>query len=168
MTIACGICINTRNEDERRMIAILQNRILIAGCVAWLLSQIAKTIVHLIINKRLVWERLLGDGGMPSSHSATVTAVAVTSGLQCGWDSPIFAVATILALIVMHDAMGVRQETGKQAKVINSMVELINSMDRGELTLEETLKEFVGHTRRQVVVGALFGGAIALVFNAMK
>ena len=54
MTIACGICINTRNEDERRMIAILQNRILIAGCVAWLLSQIAKTIVHLIINKRLV------------------------------------------------------------------------------------------------------------------
>ena len=168
MTIACEICINTRNEDERRMIAILQNRILIAGCVAWLLSQIAKTIVHLIINKRLVWERLLGDGGMPSSHSATVTAVAVTSGLQCGWDSPIFAVATILALIVMHDAMGVRQETGKQAKVINSMVELINSMDRGELTLEETLKEFVGHTRRQVVVGALFGGAIALAFNAMK
>ena len=150
------------------MIAILQNRILIAGCVAWLLSQIAKTIVHLIINKRLVWERLLGDGGMPSSHSATVTAVAVTSGLQCGWDSPIFAVATILALIVMHDAMGVRQETGKQAKVINSMVELINSMDRGELTLEETLKEFVGHTRRQVVVGALFGGVIALAFNAMQ
>ena len=79
------------------MIAILQNRILIAGCVAWLLSQIAKTIVHLIINKRLVWERLLGDGGMPSSHSATVTGVAVTAGLQCGWDSPIFAVATILA-----------------------------------------------------------------------
>lgn len=146
---------------------ILQNRILIAGCVAWLLSQIAKLVIHLIIHKRLVWERLLGDGGMPSSHSATVTAVAVTSGLRCGWDSPIFAVAAVLALIVMHDAMGVRQETGKQARVINDMVELINSMGRGELTLEETLKEFVGHTRRQVVVGAVFGGAVALVANTI-
>ena len=132
---------------------ILQNRILIAGCVAWLLSQIIKGIIHLIIHKRLVWERLLGDGGMPSSHSATVTAVAVMTGLRCGWDSPVFAIAVILALIVMHDAMGVRQETGKQAKVINSMVELFNSMGRGELTPEETLKEFVGHTRGQVLVG---------------
>ena len=146
---------------------ILQNRILIVGCAAWLLSQIIKTILYLIIHTRLVWERLLGDGGMPSSHSATVTAVAVTTGLQCGWDSPVFAVAAVLALIVMHDAMGVRQETGKQARVINSMVELINSMGRGELTLEETLKEFVGHTRRQVIVGALLGGVIALVANAM-
>ena len=146
---------------------ILQNRILIAGCVAWLLSQIAKLVIHLIIHKRLVWERLLGDGGMPSSHSATVTAVAVTAGLRCGWDSPIFAVAAVLALIVMHDAMGVRQETGKQARVINDMVELIKSMGRGELTLEETLKEFVGHTRRQVVVGAVFGGVVALVANTI-
>ena len=146
---------------------ILQNRILIAGCVAWLLSQIAKLVIHLIIHKRLVWERLLGDGGMPSSHSATVTAVAVTAGLRCGWDSPIFAVAAVLAMIVMHDAMGVRQETGKQARVINDMVELINSMGRGELTLEETLKEFVGHTRRQVVVGAVFGGVVALVANTI-
>ena len=146
---------------------IFQNRILIVGCVAWLISQIVKMVIYLIINKRLVWERLLGDGGMPSSHSATVTAVAVTTGLRCGWDSPIFAVAAMLALIVMHDAMGVRQETGKQARVINNMVELINSMGRGELTLEETLKEFVGHNRRQVVVGALLGGAVALAANAM-
>jgi acid phosphatase family membrane protein YuiD len=144
------------------------NPILLTGAVAWLLSQVSKAIIYLIINKRFQWDRLFGDGGMPSSHSATVTSVAVITGLRCGLDSPIFAIAAILALIVMHDAMGVRQETGKQAKVINSMVELINSMDRGELTLEETLKEFVGHTRRQVVVGALFGGAIALAFNAMK
>ena len=106
-------------------------------------------------------------GGMPSSHSATVTAVAVMTGLRCGWDSPIFAIAAILALIVMHDAMGVRQETGKQAKVINSMVEIINSFGRGELTPEETLKEFVGHTRRQVVVGAVLGGVIASVMNGI-
>lgn len=146
---------------------ILQNRILIAGCVAWLISQIIKGVIHLIIHKRFVWERLLGDGGMPSSHSATVTAVAVMTGLRCGWDSPVFAIAVILALIVMHDAMGVRQETGKQAKVINSMVELFNSMGRGELTPEETLKEFVGHTRGQVLVGAALGAVIALAINGL-
>ena len=145
------------------MLELLNNRILIAGAVAWLLSQITKTIIHLILNKRLVWERLLGDGGMPSSHSATVTAVSCTTGLLCGWDSPLFAVSAVLALIVMHDAKGVRQETGKQARVINSMVDLLNSMGRGELTPEETLKEFVGHTRRQVYVGALFGIAVALI-----
>ena len=141
------------------------NPILIVGAVAWLFSQVSKAIIYLIINKRFQLERLVGDGGMPSSHSATVTAVAVMTGLRCGWDSPIFAVAAILALIVMHDAMGVRQETGKQAKVINSMVELINSIGRGELTPEETLKEFVVHTRRQVVVGAVLGSVIALVME---
>lgn len=143
------------------------NPILFTGAVAWLLSQVSKAIIYLIINKRFQWDRLFGDGGMPSSHSATVTSVAVITGLRCGLDSPIFAIAAILALIVMHDAMGVRQETGKQAKVINSMVELINSFGRGELTPEETLKEFVGHTRRQVVVGAVLGGVIALVMNGI-
>ena len=143
------------------------NPILLAGAVAWLVSQLSKAIIHLIITKRFQWDRLFGDGGMPSSHSATVTAVAVMTGLRCGWDSPIFALAAILAVIVMHDAMGVRQETGKQAKVINSMVELINSFGRGELTPEETLKEFVGHTRRQVVVGAVLGGVIASVMNGI-
>lgn len=143
------------------------NPILLTGAVAWLLSQVSKAIIYLIINKRFQWDRLFGDGGMPSSHSATVTSVAVITGLRCGWDSPIFAIAAILALIVMHDAMGVRQETGKQAKVINSMVELINSFGRGELTPEETLKEFVGHTRRQVVIGAAVGCVVALVMNGI-
>lgn len=144
------------------------NPILLTGAVAWLLSQVSKAIIYLIINKRFQWDRLFGDGGMPSSHSATVTSVAVITGLRCGLDSPIFAIAAILALIVMHDAMGVRQETGKQAKVINSMVELINSFGRGELTPEETLKEFVGHTRRQVVIGAAVGCVVALVMNGIE
>lgn len=143
------------------------NPILLTGAVAWLLSQVSKAIIYLIINKRFQWDRLFGDGGMPSSHSATVTSVAVITGLRCGLDSPIFAIAAILALIVMHDAMGVRQETGKQAKVINSMVELINSFGRGELTPEETLKEFVGHTRRQVVIGAAVGCVVALLMNGI-
>jgi len=143
--------------------SILQNQVLIAGCVAWLCSQILKTIIHLIVNKRLVLERLLGDGGMPSSHSAIVTAVAVSTGLYCGWDSAVFALSAVLALIVMHDARGVRQETGKQAKVINNMLEFFELMGNGSLTPAETLKEFVGHTQRQVIAGSVLGGFVALL-----
>ncbi|MBQ6383059.1 MAG: divergent PAP2 family protein [Clostridia bacterium] len=144
---------------------IYENRILLTGLVAWAVSQVIKTIIHLIINKRFVWERLAGDGGMPSSHSATVSAVAVSTGLIAGWNSPVFAVAVILALIVMHDARGVRQETGKQARVINDILELFESMGQGKLTPEETLKELVGHTHRQVVAGAALGIVIALLMN---
>ena len=144
---------------------IWENRILLTGLVAWLCSQVMKTIIHLIIHKRFEWERLMGDGGMPSSHSATVMAIAVATGLRCGWDSPVFAVSAILALVVMHDARGVRQETGKQAKVINNILQLFESMGQGKLTPEETLKELVGHTRRQVFVGAALGAVIALVMN---
>ena len=144
---------------------IWENRILLTGLVAWLCSQVMKTIIHLIIHKRFEWERLMGDGGMPSSHSATVMAIAVATGLRCGWDSPVFAVAAILALVVMHDARGVRQETGKQAKVINNILQLFESMGQGKLTPEETLKELVGHTRRQVFVGAALGAVIELLMN---
>lgn len=147
------------------LLTISRNRILLTGCVAWLCSQVIKLIIHSILNRKLDLERLVGDGGMPSSHSATVASVAVSAGLLCGWDSPVFAVAFILAMVVMHDAMGVRQETGKQAKVINGMLELFESMGRGDLTPEETLKEFVGHTRRQVFVGAVFGIVVALIMN---
>lgn len=141
------------------------NRILLIAFIAWLGAQISKVIIYWIINKKFVLERLLGDGGMPSAHSAIVASVATATGLQCGWDSPLFAVATILAVIVMHDAVGVRQETGKQAKVINNMLKLLESMGRGKMTPVETLKEFVGHTGRQVVVGALSGIVTALIFN---
>ena len=144
---------------------IYENRILLTGLIAWICSQLIKTVIHLIINKKLVLERLMGDGGMPSSHSATVAAIAVSTGLQCGWDSPVFAVAAILALVVMHDARGVRQETGKQARVINNILQLFESMGQGKLTPEETLKELVGHTRRQVYVGAALGAVIALLMN---
>jgi len=141
------------------------NRILVIAFIAWFGSQITKLIIHWIINKKLEWERFFGDGGMPSSHSAIVVSVATATGIQCGVDSPLFAVAVILAFIVMHDAVGVRQETGKQAKVINSMLELFEQMGSGKLTPEETLKEFVGHTGRQVFVGALFGLLTAFVMN---
>ena len=144
---------------------ILSNRIIVTGAVAWVTSQVLKTIIHLIINKRLVLERLMGDGGMPSSHSATVTSVAVATGFVCGWDSAMFAIAMFLAFIVMHDAMGVRQETGKQAKIINNMMEMFENMQDARLDTEQKLKEFVGHTPMQVLAGFGLGLFVALALN---
>ena len=97
---------------------------------------------------------------MPSSHSATVTAMAIACGIEAGFDTPIFAVATIFALVVMHDATGVRRETGKQAKIINDLVKQVYEED---MTPDEILKEFVGHTPLQVCVGAVLGGVVALL-----
>ena len=144
---------------------ILHNRILLTGAAAWVISQVIKTIIHLIINHRIVWESLVGDGGMPSSHSATVCSVAVACGLYCGWGSPEFAVAFFLAVIVMHDARGVRQETGKQAVVINDMMEWFAELGKADMTPEQTLKEFVGHTPLQVFAGAVLGILIGFLFN---
>ena len=146
---------------------MLYNKILITAFIAWLGSQVTKAVIYMIINRKISWERFFGDAGMPSSHSAVVTAMATAVGMQCGWDSPLFAVSVVLAAIVMHDAVGVRQETGKQAKVINSLLVLFDSMGRGELTPVETLKEFVGHTGRQVFVGAVFGILTALILQAV-
>ena len=121
---------------------LLHNTILINAVTGWLCAQILKTITHLIINKKFVWERLVGDGGMPSAHSATVCALAGTTFLHCGPVSPEFAIAAIFAIIVMHDAMGVRFETGKQAKILNEMMDIFKSMGNSTLTAEEKLKEF--------------------------
>ncbi|MBP5261809.1 MAG: divergent PAP2 family protein [Clostridiales bacterium] len=144
---------------------LIDNSILITGLCAWILAQILKTFTYLIVNREFKLERLFGDGGMPSGHSATVTSVAVMTGLSQGFDSPVFAVAAILAIVVMHDAMGVRLETGKQAKAINDMQEFINKMSGKELTDEEKLKEFVGHTPLQVCMGALLGIVVGIVVN---
>ena len=142
---------------------ICGNKIIQTGAVAWVISQILKTILHLIVNKKIVWERLFGDGGMPSSHSATVTSVAAATGFTAGWGSPVFGVAVFMAIVVMHDARGVRRETGKQAVVINDMIELFEKMGAGNLTPEQTLKEFVGHTPLQVIAGRLIGLCNALI-----
>lgn len=147
------------------LLEICSNRIIQTGAAAWVTSQVLKTIIHLIVNKKIVWERLVGDGGMPSSHSATVTSVAIASGFTAGWDSPVFAVAVFMAIIVMHDARGVRRETGKQAVVINNMLELFEEMGAGNLTPEQTLKEFVGHTPLQVMAGGILGFIVAFVMN---
>lgn len=136
---------------------LLENRVLIAGIAGWATAQVAKAIVYAILNKDFSIERLFGDGGMPSGHSATVSAMAMMSLLHYGIGSFEFAISTMLAIIVMHDAMGVRLETGKQAKVINEMMELFQNRDYEHAFSEEKLKEFVGHTPLQVVAGCILG-----------
>ncbi len=135
---------------------LITNRFLITGVSSWFVAQVAKTIIYAIINKKLVLERLVGDGGMPSGHSATVTSLAVISGLSFGFDSFQFAVTALLAVIVCHDAMGVRLETGKQAQILNEMVAAFEVWTKKDLP-EIKLKEFVGHTPIQVIAGILLG-----------
>ena len=135
---------------------LITNRFLITGVSSWFVAQVMKTIIYAIINKKLVLERMVGDGGMPSGHSATVTSLAVISGLSFGFDSFQFAVTALLAIIVCHDAMGVRLETGKQAQIINEMTAAFEVWTKKELP-EIKLKEFVGHTPIQVIAGIANG-----------
>ncbi|MBR2186638.1 MAG: divergent PAP2 family protein [Lachnospiraceae bacterium] len=144
---------------------ILGNRILITGIIGWAVAQVLKTVLFAIITRKLDLTRLTGDGGMPSCHSATVTSVAVMTGLQCGFDSPYFAIAAILAIVVMHDAMGVRLETGKQAQVINEMFELLDRLSEESLSMDVKLKELVGHTPMQVVAGGVLGVVVAVCYD---
>lgn len=135
---------------------LLSNRFLIAGVSSWAVAQVLKMLIYAAINKKFEIERLFGDGGMPSGHSATVTSVAVMSGLVCGMNSFEFAISAILAIIVCHDAMGVRLETGKQAVVLNEVMQLLEALSKEGLP-EAKLKEFVGHTPLQVAAGIMIG-----------
>lgn len=141
--------------------SLWKNHILVSALVAWIIAQILKVIIYALMNRKLDIRRLFGDGGMPSGHSATVTAMAVTTGMECGLDSAAFAVAAILAIIVMHDAMGVRLEAGKHAKALNELLELFSS----DLESDIKMKEFLGHTPLQVAFGALLGLVIALILG---
>ena len=136
---------------------LFSNPYLITGVASWFVAQVLKTILHCIIYKKLDIQRLYGDGGMPSGHSATVASLATMCGLSCGLQSVEFAITAILAIIVCHDAMGVRRETGKQAEVLN---ELIKYLETGS---EADLKVLVGHTPIQVIAGILIGIGNALL-----
>ena len=146
---------------------LLTNRILLASFFAWLSAQVLKTLIYVIVNKDFNPERLVGDGGMPSSHSATVMALVTATAFYYGSNTFEFAVTAILALIVMHDAMGVRRETGKQAKAINNMMEWLTDMNNN-ISPEEKLKEFVGHSPSQVFFGALLGIVVGFIVCGVR
>lgn len=141
---------------------LFSNAVFVAAAAGWIVAQVLKTLIHLFFTKKFVAERLVGSGGMPSSHSATVCALATASNIVYGTSSSEFAISLILAIIVMYDAMGVRRETGIQAKLLNDMIQAFADMGHRKLSANEKLKEFVGHTPLQVLVGAILGVAIAI------
>ena len=129
------------------------------AALAWALAQGIKVLLEILFRGKTSWSTVFGTGGMPSSHSATTCALATACSVIHGPDSTQFAIAFILAFIVMYDACNVRLETGKQAVAIKELQELLQKMGQ-DLTVEEKLKELVGHTLPQVLVGALLGTLI--------
>jgi acid phosphatase family membrane protein YuiD len=142
---------------------ILDNRVLIAAFAAWAVAQISKTIYELIRYRKLRINRLVSAGGMPSSHSALVTGLATATGRLTGVDSILFAITFVLAGIVMYDAAGVRRAVSIQARILNQM---IDEAFQGKPFAEKRLRELIGHTPTQVIVGGLLGVVIGLLLTA--
>ena len=141
---------------------ITGNQVLISAVIGWMVAQVLKTLIGLVLNRSFNPERLFGSGGMPSSHSATVCALT-TSSAQCyGFGSFQFAISFVMAMVVMYDATGVRRETGKQAKLLNRVF-FENILELDGVLLQEKLKEYVGHTPVQVAAGAIMGILTALL-----
>lgn len=138
---------------------ILNNSVLLVAVVACLLAQAAKLVVDLIKNRKVNVRTLVTTGGMPSAHSALVTSLATGVGQTAGWASPDFAIATIFAVIVMYDAAGVRQAAGKQARILNQMIDEL-FRENHEFN-QDRLKELLGHTPFQVIVGSVLGVTIS-------
>ena len=145
---------------------LLSNEVLVSAVVGWTVAQVLKTLIDFGLNKSFTPERLVGSGGMPSSHSATVCGLTTAAGLCYGVDSFQFAISFILAAVVMYDAIGVRQETGKQARVLNRLL-FDDFLKLDGVVLQEKLKEYVGHTPIQVAAGAILGILIAFILDPM-
>ncbi len=143
---------------------LLANTPLMVAVVATVAAQVLKLLIVLLTERRWAFARLLETGGMPSSHSAAVSALAVSMGLQYGWQSPHFAIAAVFGSIVMYDATGIRRAAGLQAELINELVgELGHLFDEG--FKPQALRTLLGHTYPQVIVGAILGVAIAVAFG---
>ena len=139
----------------------LGNQILVLSGLSWALAQIIKGIIQRIVEGTFTLEQFLASGGMPSSHSALVTCCAVTTGVLYGFDSGLFALACLFAIVVMYDACHVRRSSGEQAKVVN---EMLRSLQELRLNMsQQELKVVMGHTTLQVFFGALLGLAVALL-----
>ena len=140
---------------------ILSNKCIVIPILVWFFIQAFKTIFDLCKNKKLNVKRILGAGGMPSSHSAVVTSLAVLIGKNQGFDSEIFALAVVFAFVVMYDAAGIRRAAGKQAAILNKILE---TPGLTSVQVQEKLVELLGHTPIQVFVGALIGIIIGMIF----
>ena len=137
---------------------MFENYLLVIPLVAYTIAQIIKTCIDILTQKKLNLKRLIGAGGMPSSHSAVVVSLAVATIKQYGITSPLSAIVLVFAAIVLYDAVGVRQEVGKHAQSLNRLLAKIK-MQEDSITV---LNEMVGHTFVQVIAGALLGGITAI------
>lgn len=145
----------------RSFFDIFLNYSLVCAGISWVVAQVMKSFIWMIQNRKFSFVSLVASGGMPSSHSATVCALATSIGRLKGFTSPEFATAFILAFIVMYDAAGVRRAAGEQAKILNHIVD---DLGRGDTEhMPKRLKELIGHTPLQVFAGAILGIMIALI-----
>jgi acid phosphatase family membrane protein YuiD len=142
------------------MAQLLDNRVLIAALIAWLAAQSVKIIIDLARTGRVNFRYLVSSGGMPSAHSALVTALAAVVGREQGWGSPLFGVSAIFASVVMYDAAGVRQAASIQARILNRMLDELFTQHAFS---EQRLRELLGHTPIEVFFGSLMGLAIGLL-----
>ena len=137
------------------MVGLSRNVVLMTAVAGWFVAQVLKALLYTLLNREFKFERLFGSGGMPSSHASTMLAAVMAATMEHGPQSFEFAITVLLALIVLHDARGVRLETGRQAEVLNK---LMRHGDLKELFQDEDyLKELVGHTLIQVIIGSLIG-----------
>lgn len=128
--------------------------------LVWFFIQSFKVIYELITTKKFNFKRIIGAGGMPSSHSAVSTTITVMIGKSEGFNSPIFALSLIFAMVVMYDAAGVRRAAGKQAKLLNKIIE---TPGLSNVEVQERLVEVLGHTPLQVIIGAIIGIVVGLL-----
>lgn len=145
---------------------ICSNEVLMSSVIGWTVAQVLKTLIDFGLNRSFKAERLVGSGGMPSSHSATVCALTTSAGICYGVESFQFAICFILASVVMYDAIGVRQETGKQAKLLNMIMEQ-DLFNLNNEQFQKRLKELVGHTPLQVAAGAALGIILAFASHQL-
>jgi acid phosphatase family membrane protein YuiD len=143
------------------LLQITHNRIFMVTIMVWIVGQCIKIITNLLRGKRFNFKWFIGTGGMPSSHAAGVAALATSCGLEYGFQSGFFALAAVFAMVTMFDAQGVRRSTGVQAEVLNKVIDDMYWHKRVEIG---RVKEFVGHTPIQVVVGSLLGIGLAILF----
>ncbi|MGK7888035.1 MAG: divergent PAP2 family protein [Leptolyngbyaceae cyanobacterium] len=149
---------STTNLTMPDFLTITGNSVLIVALGACFSAQFLKFLLGAVTEKKFHWRTLFEAGGMPSSHSAFVVAMAAGVGASLGWDSPEFAIAFVVAAIVMYDASGVRQEAGKHAKVLNRLMD--QGLIENSLGEDGRLKELLGHTSTQVLGGAIWGAAV--------
>lgn len=135
-------------------------RFIIAPLATWFFIQLFKVIWDLVATGKFNFKRILGAGGMPSSHSAVVTCLATMLGITMGTDSPVFALSLLFAFVVMYDAAGVRRAAGKQAAILNK---LVATPGMTSIQVQEKLVEVLGHTPTQVLVGAIIGVIVGLI-----